>query len=75
VTASHSSSFKRGSTSPLEAFMKFIVQQYNRKMTTNGASIDKISRLLDVRQALKEENCRHTPKELLKEYENKRFVE
>jgi hypothetical protein len=51
--------------------MNFIVQQYNRKMSTSGASIDKISKLLDVLDKhIKEENCRHTPKELLKEYEN-----
>ena len=52
-------------------FMNFIVQQYDRKMNTSGASIDKISKLLDVLDKhIKEENCRHTPKELLKEYEN-----
>ena len=51
--------------------MKFVVQQYFRKMTTKGVSIDKISKLLDVLDThIKEENCRHTPKELLKEYEN-----
>ena len=39
-------------------------------MTTNGASIDRISKLLDVLDKhLKEENCRHTPKELFEEYE------
>ena len=58
-------------TSPLVAFMNFIVQQYFRKMTTKGVSIDKISKLLDVLDKhIKEDNCRHTPKELLKEYEN-----
>jgi len=58
-------------TNPLVAFMRFIVQQYVRKMTTSGASIDKISKLLDVLDKhIKEDNCRHTPKELLKEYEN-----
>ncbi len=51
--------------------MKFIVHQYFKKMTTIGTSIDKISKLLDVLDKhIKEENCRHTPKELLKEYEN-----
>jgi hypothetical protein len=51
--------------------MNFIVQQYDRKMTTSGVSIDKISKLLDVLDKhIKEENCRHTPRELLKEYEN-----
>jgi hypothetical protein len=51
--------------------MKFIVHQYFRKMTTIGTSIDKISKFLDVLDKhIKEENCRHTPKELLKEYEN-----
>jgi hypothetical protein len=51
--------------------MNFIVQQYNRKMNTKGASIDRISKLLDVLDKhIKEEYCRHTPKELLKEYEN-----
>jgi hypothetical protein len=65
------SSFKRGLASPPQAFMKFNVQQYSRKMTTKGANINKISRLLDVLDRhIKEENCRHTPKELLKEYEN-----
>jgi hypothetical protein len=40
-------------------------------MTTNGASIDKISRLLDVLDKhIEEENCSHTSKEHLKEYEN-----
>ncbi|MGI0033189.1 MAG: hypothetical protein ACRD97_07950 [Nitrososphaeraceae archaeon] len=40
-------------------------------MTSKGANINKISRLLDVLDRhIKEENCRHTPKELLKEYEN-----
>ena len=39
-------------------------------MTTKGVSIDKISKLLDVLDNIKEENCSHTPKELLKEYEN-----
>jgi len=49
--------------------MRF-VQQYDRKMTTSGASIDKISKLPDVLDKhIKDENCRHTPKELLKEYE------
>ena len=58
-------------TSPLVAFMNFIVQQYFRKMTTKGVGIDKISKLLDVLDKhIKEENCRHTPKELLKEYQN-----
>ena len=57
-------------TSPLVAFMNFIVQQDHRKMTTSGASIDKISKLLDVLDKhIKEENCRHTPKELFEEYE------
>jgi len=56
-------------TNPLVAFMRF-VQQYDRKMTTSGASIDKISKLPDVLDKhIKDENCRHTPKELLKEYE------
>jgi DNA-binding transcriptional MerR regulator len=51
--------------------MKFVVQQYIRKMTTKGVSIDKISKLLDVLDKhIKEENCSHTAKELLKEYEN-----
>ena len=51
--------------------MKFVVQQYLRKMTTKGVSIDKISKLLDVLDKhIKEENCSHTPKELLNEYEN-----
>jgi len=51
--------------------MNFIVQQYSRKMTTKGATINKISKLLDVLDKhIKEENCRHTPNELLKEYEN-----
>jgi uncharacterized protein YaaN involved in tellurite resistance len=51
--------------------MKFVVQQYFRKMTTTGVSIDKISKLLDVLDKhIKEENCSHTAKELLKEYEN-----
>jgi hypothetical protein len=50
--------------------MKFVVQQYFRKMTTKGVSIDKISELLDVLDKhIKEENCRHTPKELFEEYE------
>ena len=58
-------------TNPLLAFMRFIVQQYFRKMTTSGTSIDKISKLLDVLDKyIKEDNCRHTSKELLKEYEN-----
>jgi hypothetical protein len=36
-------------------------------MTTKGASIGKISRLLDVLEKhIKEENCKHTPKELAK---------
>ena len=40
-------------------------------MTTKGASIDKISKLLDVLDKhIKEENCSHTAKEVLKEYEN-----
>ena len=51
--------------------MKFVVQQYFRKMTTKGVSIDKTSKLLDVLDKhIKEENCSHTAKELLKEYEN-----
>jgi len=50
--------------------MNFIVQQYDRKMTTSGVSIDKISKLLDVLDKhIMEENCRHTPKELFEEYE------
>jgi len=50
--------------------MKFVVQQYFRKITTEGVSIDKISKLLDVLDKhIKEENCRHTPKELFEEYE------
>lgn len=50
--------------------MKFVVQQYFRKMTTKEASIDKISKLLDVLDKhIKEEKCRHTPKELFEEYE------
>lgn len=50
--------------------MKFVVQQYFRKMTTKGVSITKISKLLDVLDKhLKEENCPHTPSELLKECE------
>ena len=57
-------------TNPLVAFMRFIVQQNFRKMTTSGVSIDKISKLLDVLDKhIKEDNCRHTPTELLKEYE------
>jgi hypothetical protein len=56
--------------------MNFIVQQYDRKMTTKVVGIDKISKLPDVLDKhIKEENCRHTSKQLLKEYENKRFVE
>jgi hypothetical protein len=55
--------------------MKFVVQQYSRKMTTKGVSIDKISKLLDVLDKhIKEENCSQTSKELLKEYENYDFV-
>jgi hypothetical protein len=51
--------------------MKFVVQQYFRNMTAKGTSIDKVSKLLDVLDKhMKEENCGHTPKELLKEYEN-----
>ncbi|MDW0260833.1 MAG: hypothetical protein QN648_08440 [Nitrososphaeraceae archaeon] len=39
-------------------------------MTTKGVSIDKISKLLDVLDKhIKEENCTHTPKELVEEYE------
>jgi hypothetical protein len=50
--------------------MNFIMQQYNRKMSTSGASIDKISKLLDVLDKhIKEENCQHSPKELFEEYE------
>jgi hypothetical protein len=49
--------------------MKFVVQQHFRKMTTKGVSIDKISKLLDVLDRhIQEENCSHTPKELLNEY-------
>ena len=37
-------------------------------MTKNGASIDKISKLLEVLDKhAKEENCPHTPSELLEE--------
>ncbi|HET6726618.1 MAG TPA: hypothetical protein VFH19_01165 [Nitrososphaeraceae archaeon] len=40
-------------------------------MTTKGANINKISKLLDVLDKhIKKENCRHRAKELLKEYEN-----
>jgi hypothetical protein len=50
--------------------MKIVVQLYFRKMTTKGVSIDKISKVLDVLDKhIKEENCRHTPKELFEEYE------
>ena len=56
------------------AFIKFVVQQYDRKLTkngANGASIDKISKLLDMLDKhIKEQNCRHTPNELLQEYQN-----
>ncbi|MDW0265456.1 MAG: hypothetical protein QN717_06485 [Nitrososphaeraceae archaeon] len=39
-------------------------------MTTKGVSIDKISKLLDVLDKhIKEENCTHTPKELVEGYE------
>ena len=39
-------------------------------MTTSGASIDKISKLLDVLDKhIKEGNCQHSPKELIEEYE------
>ena len=52
------------------AFVKFVVQQYFRKMITKGVSIDKISKLLDVLDKhIKEEKCKHTPKELVEEYE------
>jgi len=40
-------------------------------MTTNGTSIDKVSKLMDVLDKhVKEKNCQHTARELLKEYEN-----
>jgi hypothetical protein len=40
-------------------------------MRANGTSIDKVSRLLDLLDKhIKEKNCQHSPKELLKEYEN-----
>jgi hypothetical protein len=39
-------------------------------MTSNGTSIDKVSRLLDVLDKhMKEKDCQHTPRELLNEYE------
>jgi hypothetical protein len=37
---------------------------------TNPKSIDKISKLLDLLDKhIKEENCRHSPNDLLREYE------
>lgn len=37
---------------------------------TTGKSTDKIAKLLDlIDKHIKEEDCRHSPKELLKEYE------
>jgi hypothetical protein len=39
-------------------------------MTDTGTDINKISKLLDVLDKhIKEENCQHTPKELLQEFE------
>jgi hypothetical protein len=39
-------------------------------MISNGTSIDKVSRLLDVLDKhMKEKDCQHTPRELLNEYE------
>jgi len=40
-------------------------------MTTKGASINKISKLLDVLDKhIKEKDCQHTPRELIEEFEN-----
>ena len=40
-------------------------------MTSNGTNIDKVSRLLDVLDKhMKEKDCQHTPRELLKEFDN-----
>ena len=36
---------------------------------TTKKSIDKVAKLLDLLDKHKEENCRHSPKDLLREYE------
>jgi hypothetical protein len=52
-----------------QAFIKFIVHSLAYQMKA-GKNIDKIAKLLDLLDKhIKEENCRHSPNELLKEYE------
>jgi len=65
---------KKGSKSVLLcttlAFIKFIVHSLAHQMTTTKSK-DKIVKLLDLLDKhINEENCRHGPEELLKEYEN-----
>ncbi len=64
---------KKGSKSVLLcatlAFIKFIVHSLAHQMTTTKSK-DKIVKLLDLLDKhINEENCRHGPEELLKEYE------
>jgi len=50
------------------AFIKFIVHRVASQMTTRKR-IDKIAKLLDLLDKhIHEENCRHSPKDLLREY-------
>jgi hypothetical protein len=42
---------------------------------TTKEGIDKVARLLDLLDKhIKEKNCRHSPKELLKEYQKLTFI-
>jgi len=51
------------------AFIKFIVYSLAHQMKTTKSK-DKIAKLLDLLDKhINEENCRHGPEELLKEYE------